>query len=171
MRGAKAIGGTGPSFTQALETAARLPGVRIDRAAYLRSALKRYCTEDQVERAIALSPAAAGVPLEVITQVANTSIAYETSKVTGLSTLAGLPGGLTLVGTAPADLAQYTGHMLRISQKLAYVYGWPDLFDGDGRLDGAVSRSTRPPRACSSSSWGSCSACRSRRRTSPRSRG
>lgn len=123
---------TGSNFTQVLEAAAKLPGVRISRAAYLRTALKRHCTEDQIERAIANSPAAAGIPLKVITEVANTSIAYETSKVTGLSTLAGIPGGFAMIGTVPADLAQYMGHMLRIAQKLAYIYSWPDLFADDG---------------------------------------
>jgi hypothetical protein len=122
----------GSNFTQVLDAAAKLPGVRINRAAYLRTALKRHCTEEQIERAVAESPAAAGIPLKVIAEVANTSIAYETSKVTGLSALAGIPGGLAMIGTVPADLAQYMGHMLRIAQKLAYIYSWPDLFADDG---------------------------------------
>jgi hypothetical protein len=126
-------------FSQVLGAAAKLPGVRINRAYYLRTALKRHCTEEQIERAIAENPAAAGVPLRVISEVANTSISHETSKVTGLSTLAGIPGGFTMIGTVPADLAQYMGHMLRVSQKLAYIYGWPDLFAEDGEeLDEAT---------------------------------
>ena len=129
----------GSNFTQVLDAAAKLPGVRISRAAYLRTALKRHCTEAQIERAIADSPAAAGIPLKVIAEVANTSIAYETSKVTGLSALAGIPGGLAMIGTVPADLAQYMGHMLRIAQKLAYIYSWPDLFaDADDDIDEAT---------------------------------
>lgn len=129
----------GSKFSQVLDAAAKLPGVRINRAAYLRTALKRHCTEEQIERAIAESPAAAGIPLKIINEAANTSIGYETSKVTGLSTLAGIPGGLAMLGTVPADLAQYMGHMLRISQKLAYIYGWPDLFAEDGdELDEAT---------------------------------
>jgi hypothetical protein len=129
----------GSKFTQVLDAAAKLPGVRISRAAYLRTALKRHCTEEQIERAIADSPAAAGIPLKVIAEAANTSIAYETSKVTGLSTLAGIPGGFAMIGTVPADLVQYMGHMLRIAQKLAYIYSWPDLFADDGEeLDEAT---------------------------------
>lgn len=123
---------SGTRFRQALDAAARLPGVRIDRAAYLRTALKRHCTDAQIELAIAQSPAAAGIPLKIITEAANTSIAYETSKVTGISTLAGLPGGIAMAGTVPADLAQYLGHLLRIAQKLAYIYSWPDLFSDKG---------------------------------------
>ncbi len=44
-----------------------------------------------------------------------------------------------MVGTVPADLAQYMGHMLRIAQKLAYIYSWPDLFaQGDEDIDEAT---------------------------------
>ena len=133
------LGTQGSSFTQALDAAAKLPGVRINRAAYLRTALKRHCTEEQISRAIADSPAAAGIPLKVITEIANASITYETSKVTGLSTLSGIPGGLAMIGTVPADLAQYLGHMLRIAQKLAYIYSWPDLFaDAGEEIDEAT---------------------------------
>lgn len=115
-----------------------MPGVRIDRAAYLRTALKRYCTSDQIETAIKHSPAAAGIALDVITEAANTSIAYETRKVTGLSAIAGIPGGIAMMGTVPADMAQYLGHMLRIAQKLAYLYGWPDLFTKGSEIDEAT---------------------------------
>ena len=102
-----------------LHAAAQIPGVRIKREAWLRSALKRYCTEEQLAVAITDSPAAAGIPLSIISQAARTSIKYETSKVTVLSTAAGIPGGLAMVGTLPADAIQYLGHMLRIAQKLA----------------------------------------------------
>lgn len=122
----------GSKFNQVLEAAAKLPAVRIDRATYLRTALKRHCAEEQIQRAIASTPAAAGIPLSIITGLANTAIGYEASKVTGISILAGMPGGFAMLGTVPTDMAQYLGHMLRIAQKLAYLYGWPDLFVGDG---------------------------------------
>lgn len=128
----KQIEESGSKFSQVLDAAAKLPGVRINRAAYLRKALQRHCTQEQIERAIAESPAAAGIPPEVIREAANTSIKFETSKVTLISAAAGAPGGFALVGTVPADMVQYTGHMLRIAQKLAYVYSWPDLFEDDG---------------------------------------
>lgn len=126
------------TFSQILNAAARLPGVRIERAAYLRKALRKHCTPEQIERAIAESPAAAGIPREVILEAANTSISFETSKVTGVSALAGLPGGLAMIGTVPADVAQYVGHMLRIAQKFAYIYSWPDLFDEHEEVDEAT---------------------------------
>lgn len=139
MTDGKEIDPPGSKFTQVLDAAAKMPGVRIDRAAYLRGALKRYCSEEQIDKAIAESPAAAGVAFATITRAANTSIAFETSKATGISALAGAPGGLAVIGTIPADLAQYFGHVLRVAQKLAYIYSWPDLFaDGGDELDEAT---------------------------------
>lgn len=123
---------SGLSVAKVLGLAAKLPGVRIDRSAYLRSALKRYCTEVQIQQAVATTPANAGVSLEVIRTAADTAITYETSKAAALSAAAGIPGGLAMLGTVPADLVQYVGHMLRVSQKLAYLYSWPDLFADDG---------------------------------------
>ncbi|MGW4197180.1 hypothetical protein [Streptomyces sp. NPDC005004] len=126
-------------FTTLLLAAARLPGVRISREAYLRKALSRYCSEDDIRRAIEETPAAAGIPLDVLEKAANDSINYETAKVSALSAAAGLPGVFFLPATVPTDMAQYFGHMLRISQKLAYLYSWPDLLSGDSdELDDAT---------------------------------
>ncbi|MEU4090756.1 hypothetical protein [Streptomyces aureus] len=119
-------------FSIVLLSAAKLPGVRIQREAYLRKALARRCSEDEIRVAIEETPAAAGIPLEVLDKAASESINYETAKVSALSAAAGMPGLLFLPATVPADVAQYFGHMLRISQKLAYLYSWPDLFSDDG---------------------------------------
>jgi hypothetical protein len=118
-------------FSIVLVGAAKLPGVRIHREAYLRKALARYCSEDEICRAIEETPAEAGILLEVLDRAANDSIRYETTKVSALSAAAGIPGFVALPATVPADVAQYFGHMLRIAQKLAYLYSWPDLFSSD----------------------------------------
>jgi len=126
-------------FTALLVGAARLPGVRINRDAYLRSALSRYCTEDDIRRAIDDTPAVATISPEILDRAANESIRYETAKVSALSAAAGIPGLLFLPATVPADMAQYFGHLLRIAQKLAYLYSWPDLLSDDGdELDDAT---------------------------------
>ena len=119
-------------FEQTLRASAQMPGVRISREAFLRSELKRFCSADQIVRAIATTPADAGVPLNVADQIAKSVIKYETGKVTAISAVAGIPGGLFAFGTVPADIAQYYSHVLRVVQKLAYIYSWPDLFDDDG---------------------------------------
>ncbi|MET7764530.1 hypothetical protein ABZS71_21820 [Streptomyces sp. NPDC005393] len=132
MKQGKGIENPESRFSAVLVSAAKLPGVRINREAYLRSALARHCSEDDIRRAIEETPAAAGITVEVLDKVANDSIRYETAKVSALSAAAGIPGILALPATVPADVAQYFGHMLRIAQKLAYLYSWPDLFSDDG---------------------------------------
>ncbi|WP_105973304.1 hypothetical protein [Streptomyces geranii] len=132
MKQGKGIENPESRFSAVLLAAAKLPGVRIDREAYLRSALARHCSEDDIRRAIEETPAAAGISVEVLDKLANDSIRYETAKVSALSAAAGIPGILALPATVPADLAQYFGHMVRIAQKLAYLYSWPDLFSDDG---------------------------------------
>ncbi|MFJ3929335.1 hypothetical protein [Streptomyces sp. NPDC090029] len=118
-------------FSAVMVGAARLPGVRIHREAYLRKALARYCSEDEIRRAVEETPAAAGLTTELLGRAADDSIRYETAKVSALSAAAGVPGFLALPATVPADTAQYFAHMLRIAQKLAYLYSWPDLFSED----------------------------------------
>ncbi|MDH6626941.1 hypothetical protein M2271_004764 [Streptomyces sp. LBL] len=132
MKPGKGIENPESRFSAVLLAAAKLPGVRIDREAYLRSALARHCSEDDIRRATEETPAAAGIPVEVLDKLANDSIRFETAKVSALSAAAGIPGILALPATVPADVAQYFGHMVRIAQKLAYLYSWPDLFSGEG---------------------------------------
>ncbi|MFF7471825.1 hypothetical protein [Streptomyces sp. NPDC008092] len=132
MKQGKEVENPESRFSAVLLAAAKLPGVRIHREAYLRSALARHCSEDDIRRAIDETPAAAGISVEILDKVANDSIRYETAKVSALSAAAGIPGVLALPATVPADMAQYFGHMVRIAQKLAYLYSWPDLFSEDG---------------------------------------
>jgi hypothetical protein len=38
-----------------------------------------------------------------------------------------MPGGVAMAATIPADIAQYYGYMLRATQKLMYLYGFPEI--------------------------------------------
>lgn len=116
-----------------LVAAAKMPGVHIDRVKYLRASLQRYCDAGQVELAVVESPAAAGVPHVLLDTLAGNSIRREVGKSAVLSAAAGMPGALAMPVTLPLDMTQYVGHMVRIVQKLAYLYSWPDLFESDGQ--------------------------------------
>lgn len=123
------------SFEMVLNASASLPMVKIDREEFLQAALSPYFDEDTVRAAVAVNPAYAKIPADEITKIANSCIRYETTKVTLLSFAAGIPGGIAMLGTVPTDLAQYFGHLLRIIQKLIYLYGWQALFNEDNRMD------------------------------------
>ncbi len=114
-------------FKNVLVESAKLPMVKIDRELFLRKELRDRYTQEIVEIAIQYNPAYAGICVEDINKIAKSCIVAETTKVTALSATAGLPGGFAMIGTVPADLAQYFGHILRILQKLIYLYGWNDL--------------------------------------------
>lgn len=120
-------------WNRILRNALALPGVAIDRDEYLRSALRNDCTPEELSRAIEYRPAVV-VSRERIDKIASAAINYHTATVTSLSTLTGLPGGPAIVASIPADLAQYYFHVFSLSQKLAYLYGFPDLRDKNARL-------------------------------------
>ena len=118
-----------------IKRAASLKAVKINREAFLRAELKKHCPDIDVDLAIAETPAAAGVPAQLIDVIASEAIDFETKKCAGLSFLAGIPGGVALVGTVPADLAQYFAHVMRIEQKLAYLYGWENFLNDADEVD------------------------------------
>lgn len=124
------------SFESVLNAAVKAPIVRIDRAEFLRKQLSGRVSPEMVDTAVERGPIAAGVPQDLINKLAKGSIDFETTKVTAISAAAGLPGGAAIAATIPADLAQFYAHILRIAQKLAYLYGWDELFGENGMDDG-----------------------------------
>lgn len=119
-----------------LKKVMRLKGVAIGREHFLRSEFrKRKIPGKQVKLAVATSPATAGIAPEIIDSIARDVIDFETKKSTVLSFSAGLPGGLAMLGTIPADVTQYYVHAFRIMQKLAYLYGWQSFIDDCDEMD------------------------------------
>jgi hypothetical protein len=121
-------------WQRVLHAALALPGVRVNREKFLRSALQSIADEEQLEKAIETRPALAGIELEKIDGRANVLIRKHVARASGISFAAGLPGGFAMLGTIPADLAKYFYHLTVMSQELAYLYGWPDLLH-EGELD------------------------------------
>ncbi|MBR1733318.1 MAG: hypothetical protein IJ729_06245 [Alloprevotella sp.] len=121
-------------WNRIMRAALALPGVALDRESYLRGVLKDEIPDEaELQRAISLRPAAA-VSRLVIDKLASGAITYHTATVTTLSTVTGLPGGPAIVASIPADLAQYYFHVFVLAQKLAYLYGFPDLRDEKAKL-------------------------------------
>lgn len=123
------------SFTSVLETAAKLPLVHIDRKKFLTDNLSKVCTTEQLNKALDCGTLQAGIAVNLLDSIANAVINAETLKVTTISAAAGLPGGLAMLATIPADLAQFYGFILRTAQELAYLYGWDELVTEDNPLE------------------------------------
>lgn len=113
--------------TDIILMAIKMPGVCIKRDSFLRKEFARHCSKEKIEEAIKTTPAQAGINSALIEKVANETIKYERNMVVGLSSVLGIPGGVAMVATIPADIAQYYGYMLRAAQKLMYLYGFPEL--------------------------------------------
>lgn len=109
--------------------ALRVPGVRVNRKEYLEKALKKYCTEELICKAIVDTPAKAGIQKTTVDKAAGESIALQKTLATSTSVGLGyVPGGVAVdISTTVADLAQYYGHQLVIMQKLMYLYGYPEI--------------------------------------------
>ncbi|MCH4020049.1 MAG: hypothetical protein LKE61_04150 [Erysipelotrichaceae bacterium] len=115
----------------------KTPGVRIDRNKFLMSEFQTIYPKEIVLKAIQSTPEKAGIEKTDIDKVANAVIARERNGVSGISAALGMPGGIAMTATIPADIAQYYGFMLRAAQKLMYLYGFPaiNVEDNEGVFD------------------------------------
>lgn len=105
----------------------KVPGVRIDRAHFLQKEFQTKLPQTVIDDAIAYNPLHAGISLELINNIADEVIKYERTCVSGISAALGMPGGIAMAATIPTDIAQYYGYMLRATQKLMYLYGFPAI--------------------------------------------
>lgn len=71
----------------------------------------------------------------MLDRIAADVIEFETRKSTTLSFAAGLPGGLAMAGSIPADITQFYVHAFRIMQKIAYIYGWTSFLEETEEVD------------------------------------
>ena len=118
----------------------KIPGIRIDRAEFLQKNLMKLYPQEIIDIAIAESPMKAGRPVKEIDKIADEVIKFERNCVSGISVALGVPGGWAMVATIPADIAQYYGYLLRATQKLLYLYGFPeiDTEEEDSKFDDAT---------------------------------
>ena len=103
------------------------PGVKINRKDFLKKELFKKYPENVIDKAISSTPMKAGVNSADIDKIADEIIKSERNLVSGISAALGAPGGAAMVATIPADIVQYYGCMLRVLQKLLYLYGFPQI--------------------------------------------
>ncbi len=111
----------------------QIPGVKVNRDSFLNENLAIYCDGPQLS--LALEKGTIGnINMDVLDKIANECIGQHTLKATVVSGIMGFPGGLAMLGTIPGDLVQYYYHVFVLAQKLAYIYGYPDLCDENGNF-------------------------------------
>lgn len=104
-----------------------VPSIKINRSEFLQKELFKNYPQEVIDAAIANTPAHAQIPAKEVDRIADEVIKFERACVSGISAALGTPGGVAIVATIPADIAQYYGYMLRATQKLLYLYGFPEI--------------------------------------------
>lgn len=115
-----------------ITTAVQIPGVKVNRRKFLS---ETFATENvAIQDILDLGPIAAKVPQERLSILASKLILTRTSQSSLASFVAGIPGGLAMAATIPADVLQFFGMALRLAQELSYLYGAEDLWQ-NGQID------------------------------------
>ena len=105
----------------------KIPGICINRDEFLRSEFLKDFPKEIIDDAIEYNPAHSGITTDQIKKYADEVIKFERNCVTGISAALSAPGGFAMAATIPADIVQYYGYMLRVTQKLLYLYGFPQI--------------------------------------------
>lgn len=120
-----------------INNAVQIPGVKVDRQKFLGECFAKEDVDTQ--QIIDLGPIGAGCTREDLARIANKLILVRTSTSSAASFAMGIPGGLAMGLTVPADTLQFFGMSLRLAQELAYLYGAQDLWK-DGQIDDEIVR-------------------------------
>lgn len=115
-----------------ISSAIQIPGVKVDRKKFLAEifASENYPIQDVLDH----GPIEAGVSQDKLALIAHKLILIRTSQSSAASFVTGIPGGLAMAATIPADVLQFFGMALRLAQELSYLYGAQDLWQ-NGQLD------------------------------------
>lgn len=118
------------SLESVISTAIQIPGVKVNRELFLREQFQKE-SKEIIEKIVEVGPVNAQIDRDALRKMAKRIINERTLVSTGASFVAGLPGGLAMVATIPADMLQFYGVALRVAQELAYLYGEADLWNGE----------------------------------------
>lgn len=128
-------------FENILMNALKIPGIKVNRKDFLYEILSSSIKDlDTIKLAISKSPIEAGISIYQLDKIAKSLINKRTTHTSVASFAAGIPGGLAMAATIPMDTLQFLGTAIRLSQELAYLYGYEDLWDGNQLDDEKVKR-------------------------------
>jgi len=114
--------------------ALKVPGVKVDRKEFLVKTFGDKLSSNKIPILIDKGPLEVGISIDKINRMAKSLVNKRTLQSSGASFAAGLPGGWAMAATIPADTLQFFGVALRLSQELAYLFGYKDFWD-DEELD------------------------------------
>jgi len=115
---------------EAIGRIVKTPGIKVERDDFLAKTFAPT-NPDLLDSIIEQGPIAAGIDQTTIRKMAKGLVNKRTLESSGASFAAGIPGGIAMAGTIPADLIQFYAFALRLAQEIAYLYGMDDLWDED----------------------------------------
>ena len=120
---------SGNILLKMLDKAISLPGVKINRIAFLMDIYSLSPEDAQSDNVSDL------LTLKLMDDAANKFIAANVTQSSAAAFFLGLPGGLAMAATIPADIMQNFAFTLRLAQQLAYIYGFENLFSEDNEMN------------------------------------
>lgn len=115
-----------------ITSAVQIPGVKVNRNKFL---AEIFAADDvSIQEILDIGPVQAKVSQDKLSNLAGKLILKRTSQSSIASFAAGIPGGLAMAATIPADILQFFGMALRLAQELSYLYGAEDLWQ-NGQID------------------------------------
>lgn len=115
--------------TKLMGTILQIPGAKVNRQKFLEKVLSPYIKNSEDLEKVQIARPWQIASDEVLDTIARERISYRKKLVCLKSFVAGIPGGVALFGTIPADILQYNYHLLILSQELAYLHGFPEFYD------------------------------------------
>ncbi|MCO7125001.1 hypothetical protein NIE88_04325 [Sporolactobacillus shoreicorticis] len=107
-----------------LDVVLKMPGLKVNRKEFFR----RSFPKEDLERLIKIGPVNYFGQAELEKRAAQL-IHNATLKSSAMSFAAGIPGGLAIAATIPADTTQFYAIALRLAQELGYLYGREELWN------------------------------------------
>lgn len=109
----------------------KLPFIKVDRSDFLTKTFSNKI--DDMPKLLKEGPQAY-FSKEELDRIANNVIKSNVLQSSSISFASGLPGGLAIAATIPADMAQFYGYSLKLAQEISYVYGYQNIWANQGEL-------------------------------------
>lgn len=116
------------TIIQIIETSMKMPVVKVNRDSFLMATFEKK-EQEVKEKILKYGPIKAGISKEELRKIAKSLVSDRTIKSTAMSFVAGLPGGIAMAATIPADTIQYFALAIKLAQEIAYLYDEDNIWD------------------------------------------
>ena len=114
-----------------LNESLKLPFIKVDRSDFLTKTFSNKI--DDMPKLFKEGPQAF-FSKEELDRIASNVINSNVLKSSSISFASGLPGGVAIAATVPADMAQFYGYSLKLAQEISYVYGYQNIWTNQDEL-------------------------------------